>query len=76
MEKILYIKNHPNHFIGIGKILMEIMIMIEKDNDIEPLYMCCHCEKEIKFNDIRVEIPELNEVWCPECFYEEHKIIK
>ena len=40
------------------------------------LYKCCECEKEITPDDMRVEVPERNEVYCLECFYKTHDIIK
>jgi hypothetical protein len=38
-------------------------------------YQCCECKKGIRRDEIRVEVPERNEVYCPECFYTTHEII-
>ncbi len=39
------------------------------------VFQCRECLKEMTNDEIRVEVPELNEVYCPECFYRTHEII-
>jgi len=41
----------------------------------EDKYQCCNCNATILSDDIRVEVPEKNEVWCVRCFYINHEII-
>ncbi len=39
------------------------------------IYQCFNCFTELTKKDIRVEIPDKNEVWCIKCFYMNHEII-
>ena len=52
----------------------ESLVFIGGQKLVAAIYQCCECEIEIK--DIRVVIPEKNEIWCVECFYKNWKIIK